>query len=458
MIIIRNARILQFFPEVCSEPVTITIDGTRITAVEPTGTVTKNARTVPAERMNPPPTNGDECVEIDAGGRYVMPGPVCSHHHFYSWLARGMTVSIGPTPDFVSILKQVWWRLDSALTREVLAATGAVAALETVRGGITAVIDHHASPGYIDGSLTTLGEGFREVGLRGILCYETTDRHGPEGMRAGVAENARFAGEVAGDPAGENRLLEAAIGAHAPFTNGEESLALLGEVVRSTDRGLHIHVAEDRFDPSHSRLMYGREVIERLELQGLLNPRTIIAHGIYLTDADIELINSADATLAHNCRSNMNNGVGYNERLPCFRNVVLGTDGIGSNVFEELRCAFFKHRDAGGPLGPQDFARFLHNGNTLLERYFERPFGRIEAGATADVVISDYQPPTPMEPGNLTGHLLYGMQAGDIRTSIVNGRIVMRDRVVDADTDGIFERARSAARDLWKAMEAQQPA
>ncbi len=446
MIVIKNARVLQFDPPRCTDPLEIIIDGTRIAAV---GEAESPGLNVPGRR--------GAAAEIDAGGRIVMPGPVCGHHHFYSGLARALTAAVGPTPDFVSVLKHLWWRLDRALTREILEACAAVTALETVKSGTTAVVDHHASPSFIDGSLSTLAHGFQALGLRGVLCYEATDRHGLTDLRAAIAENTRFAAEVAADPAGEDRLLAAAVGAHAPFTLSDESLAALAEAVRSTGGGLHIHVAEDRFDPSHGRLRYGEELIARLQRFELLSTKTIVAHGVYLSDEDIERINEADATLAHNCRSNMNNGVGYNHQLPRYNRVVIGTDGIGSNMFEELKFAYFKHRDARGPLGPDAFARFLSNGNRVLERYFNRPFGRIEPGYTADIVISDYRAPTPLAPENAAGPLVYGMHAGDVRTVVVNGRLVMHEREINADIDGIYARARNAAAELWKRMDRLSP-
>ncbi len=445
MIVLRNAQLLQFDPPLYAGPRTIVIDGSSITSV--------TASSAEADRRQ----SERSVREIDCGGRIVMPGPVCGHHHFYSGLARALTVTLGPMPDFVSVLKRLWWRLDRALTREILEATAEVTALEAVKSGTTAVVDHHASPAYINGSLSTLAEGFRRFGLRGILCYETTDRHGLEDMRAGVAENARFAAEVAADPAGRDRLLAAAVGAHAPFTLSDESLETLAETVQTTGTGIHIHAAEDRFDSSHGRLRFGSELLERLERFGLLSERAIVVHGVHLGAEDIQRLNAADATLAHNCRSNMNNGVGYNHRLPQYRRVVIGTDGIGSNMFEELKFAYFKHRDAGGPLGPDAYARFLCNGNTLLERYFGRPFGRLEEGCTADLVISDYRPPTPLSEDNLAGHLVYGMQASDIRTVIINGQVVMQDHSIEADLEAVYARAQAAAADLWKHMERLAP-
>ena len=459
MIRIKNARILELDPPRYTEPCTIEIEGSRISAVR----VDESAGGPGSERARAAPGATElEATELDAGGAIVMPGPVCGHHHVYSGLARALTATLGPMPDFVSVLKQLWWRLDRALTKEILEATAAVTALEAIQSGTTAVIDHHASPSYIEGSLSRLAEAFRAVGLRGVLCYETTDRHGVADMHAGVAENLRFANELSAEASGERGrnaepLLAAAVGAHAPFTLSDESLAALAEAVAQTAGGLHIHVAEDRFDPSHGRLEYGSELIERLSDFGLLTEKAILVHGVHLSRDDIDRINDADATLAHNCRSNMNNAVGYNHNLPRYRRVMIGTDGIGSNMFEELRFAFFKHRDAGGPLGPGDFARFLAAGNTVLERYFNRPFGRIEPGYTADLVISDYRAPTPLDAENAAGHLIYGMHAGDVRTVIVNGRVVMREKSVDADLESIYRRAREAAAELWKRIDRLQP-
>ena len=147
--------------------------------------------------------------------------------------------------------------------------------------------------------------------------------------------------------------MEALIGGHAPFTLGDDALGKLGEVVREAGRGFHIHVAEDGFDPSYSHLFHGKDALKRLDGFGLVNDKSIIAHGLYLTQEDREVLNSRDAFLAHNCRSNMNNHVGYNGELPHVKNVALGTDGIGSDMLLEVKFAYFRHRDSGGSLAPE---------------------------------------------------------------------------------------------------------
>ncbi|USE35781.1 putative aminohydrolase SsnA [Endozoicomonas sp. SCSIO W0465] len=361
---------------------------------------------------------------------------------------------IKPSPDFVSTLKNLWWRLDRAIDEEILYYSGLICSLDAIRAGCTAVIDHHASPSYIKGSLKTLRKAFLKAGLRGMTCFETTDRNGGiKELEAGVRENIEFANLVSSTKDSEPYLVEAHIGAHAPFTVSNDGLGMLSDAVRETGRGLHIHVAEDKYDATWSRHHYGQELIQRLDRFGLINDQTLIGHGIYLADSDIELLNERDAFLVHNPRSNMNNHVGYNEKLTSYKNVALGTDGIGSDMFEELKFAFFKHRDAGGPLWPDSFVKFLDNGNRLLERNFGGHFGRLEAGYQADLVIYDYHSPTPLQAENLPGHLAFGMNSSGVRTVIVDGAVVLEDGCHPFDVSEIYADARKAARRLWKGMD-----
>ncbi len=437
MMVIENVRLLHFYPGEVSGPVDIAIDGPRIVEVGQ-GLAAKYPG---AERLSP--------------GGYVSPGLVCSHNHFYSALARGLMVSIAPSKDFAQQLRNMWWLLDRALDQGIVRASGLAGAADAAMLGVTSVVDHHASPEYIDGSLDALAEGFRAVGLRGVVCYEATDRNGMEGARAGVEENARFARAVDADrAAGRRVLVEAAIGAHAPFTVGEETLGALADACRSTSRGLHIHVAEDKFDAVDSRYRFGKDICVRLDEAGLLGPKTILGHGLYLSDSEVELVNARDAFIAHNARSNMNNCVGYNDKIHLYRNAVLGTDGIGSDMLEEALFAFFKHKDAGGQRWMDSYLGMLQNGNRLLERYFpgER-FGRVEAGYAADLAFWDYDPPVPLEGANVAGHVAFGMASRMVRSTMVAGRFIVKDRTPLFDAGAIAALGRSETKRLWKRME-----
>lgn len=440
MLILKNVTAVQFEPAQVREGVDIAIDGAEIRAI--------------GDNLH---AQFPDAQVKEMHGRLVMPGIVCAHNHFYSGLSRGIMANIAPCPDFISTLKNLWWRLDRALDEESLYYSGLICSLEAIKSGCTAVIDHHASPNYIAGSLATLRKGFLKAGLRGMTCFETTDRNGgTRELQQGVEENIRFAQLIdeAKAKGSEPYLVEAHIGAHAPFTVSNAGLEMLAEALRATGRGLHIHAAEDRYDVSHSHDKYGQDLVVRLAEYGLINDKTLLAHGLYLSDEDIRILNEQDAFLVHNARSNMNNHVGYNQRLAQFRNLALGTDGIGADMFEELKFAFFKHRDAGGPMWPDSFTRFLYNGNQLLNRNFGARFGRLEAGYKADLTICDYPSPTPLAAQNIGGHLAFGLGSSSVHSVMVEGVMVYEDRAFPFDIEPIYAEARKVAARMWQRMDA----
>lgn len=455
MILFESVRVLSFNPPAVSEPTDVLVaekgdqgEGT-ILAVG-AGLAAKH----PGVRR--------------VTGAYLSPGLVCSHTHLYSALARGLMVDIAASKDFAHQLKNLWWRLDRAIDLPILKYSGLAGCADAAMCGVTSLVDHHAGPEAIDGSLTVLREAYEEVGLRGLLCYETTDRNGMEGARAGVRENVRFAKEVdAIRASGRKPLVEAAIGGHALFTIGEESLGAMAEAVRSTGRGVHVHAAEDKYDAVDSRHRFGKDLAERLDAAGLLGPKALIGHGLFLTESEVELMNARDVFLAHNARSNVNNAVGYNALLHRHKNVVLGTDGMGADMLEEFKFAYFRHRESQGPWWPGDFLACLDRGNRVLERYFAADsagaakaaaggpafFGQVAAGAPADLVLWDYEPPTPLLGGNLAGHIAFGLSSRSVRSVMVNGRFVVEDRKPAFDLGRIAAGAREQAARLWKRME-----
>ncbi|NCS82632.1 MAG: chlorohydrolase [Ignavibacteria bacterium CG1_02_37_35] len=433
MIILKNTTVVQFYPAQVTRGVDVVIDNEFIKAVG------KNiAEKYKADKI------------IDASNKIVAPGIVCAHNHFYSALARGILADIKPSPDFISILKNLWWRLDRALDEESLYYSGLIGALEAVKCGTTSVLDHHASPSFIKGSLSVLQKSFEQVGLRGILAYESTDRNGAKGMHDGIEESAMFIQKIQKEKTKSKlHLIESAIGGHAPFTLNDTALQLMSELAASTKSGIHLHVAEDEYDSSFSHHNYSKDILERLEEYNLLNEKSILVHGVHLTNNDLEILNLHDAFLIHNPRSNMNNSVGYMNKLHQVKNLGIGTDGIGANMFEETKFAYFKNQEVRGKMGMDEWMHVLQNGNVLLERYFDNKFGNIKEGFAADVVILDYQAPTPLQSENLAGHFLFGFSSRDVESVIINGRIVYEERAFAFDTSGIYKEAQKAAKKLW---------
>ena len=398
---------------------------------------------------------------IDATGKLVMPGLINSHTHLYSALARGLVADIRPSSNFSEILENLWWRLDRALTLEDVRLSAAARALDLVRNGTTTIIDHHASQVHVDGTLTVIAEALRDVGLRANLCFEVTDRDGPEARDAGLAENERFARSVASEDRciSEDGLLGASVGLHASFTLDDGTLESAGGMASDLGVGCHIHVAEDSADVEDSVHRSGKRVVERLESFGILGSRTVGAHCIHVNEREVEILAESGTMVAHNPQSNMNNAVGCADVPHLLDSGVLmglGTDGFTASMFDEMKVSNLIHRhQSGDPRVGHDVASrlCLVNNQTIASRLFGRPVGRIAPGAAADIIVLDYDPPTPLQTGNFGGHLIFGLTGWMVETVIVGGRVVMKDReltTVDArDTEA---KARERARDLWTRM------
>jgi len=390
------------------------------------------------------PRSGQE--EVDVAGALVLPGLVNAHTHLYSALARGMPGPPEPPRSFVEILERVWWRLDRALDAETVELSALVGAIEAARSGTTLLVDHHASPSFITGSLATIRKAVEAVGLRSVLCYETTDRNGREGRDAGLEENLAHLGS------GPTPLTRGLVGAHAAFTLSEETLELLGGAVEDTGAGFHIHAAEDAADVRDCRERFGHGLPELFTHHGLLGPRTLLAHGVHLTPEELGLVVSRGAWLVHNPRSNMNNHVGH-ASLAGLERVALGTDGMDQDLLAETRAAYLKLRDAGRDDAFAASLAMLSGGHRLAAELLGLGFGALEAGAPADLVVLDYRPPTPLDAANLGGHLLFGLDRSHVRSVLVAGRWVLRDgRVTGVDEGAVLSRARVAAAALWERM------
>ena len=406
------------------------------------------------------PLPGEETIDLN--GSLVMPGMVCAHTHLYSALARGMPAPPRAPANFREILELIWWRLDLALDEETIYWSALAGALDAARAGTTCLFDHHASPSHITGSLGIVREAIEKVGLRGVLCYEVTDRGGDRKRDEGLGENRAFLESVRSSlsadlkPGGRASLFRGMVGAHASFTLTDGSLASCAELMREYDAGIHIHVAEDLCDTDDARSRYGIGPVERLDRAGALNERSILAHGVHLSKRDLEIARARGVWFAHNPRSNMNNQVGYAPVTDFGDRVMIGTDGIGADMFEEARAAFFKGRDERTGLVADDWMRALANNNRIASNAFGVELGSLAAGAAADLIVLDYQSPTPVTAGNLAWHLAFGLTSASVRSVMVNGKFIIKDRVSPIDNQDIYGQIRKASERLWARLEIQE--
>jgi putative selenium metabolism protein SsnA len=426
--------------------------GTVVTSLDPVRVVTADV-VIAGDRIHSVGAAPAGVPRRDCAQTLVLPGNVCAHHHLYSALSRGMPYRLAAARDFLQILQRVWWRLDRALDEPAVRLSALVGGLEALRAGTTTIIDHHASPNVIDGCLDVIADALADLGLRSVLCYEVSDRDGPARAAAGVAENQRFL--AASNGGTSHRLARGMMGAHASFTLADDTLAACVQAAAAARVGVHVHVAEDAADQRDAQAVHGMRVVERLRRAGVLGPDALLAHCVHVTAAEVAQIASAGAAVAHNPRSNMNNRVGYSPLAGDRARVVLGTDGIGGDMFAESQVAYFRAREAGRALDAGWPLRCLAAGARVAGRSFAEPLhGTIQAGAPADLTVLAYRSPTPLTEDNLAGHWVFGISAGQVRDVIVAGELVIADgRSTRVDEAEIAHRAVREAQRLWARLE-----
>ncbi len=360
---------------------------------------------------------------IDAGGRVVTIPLVNYHDHIYSRLAKGLPLK-GEMNSFQNILKNLWWKLDLDLDLEMVKASAEMAILESIRNGVTYIFDHHASPNNTNGSLQTIANVIENTGLCGVLCFETSDRNGELLSQQAINENKNFLLN------GTNENIKGMFGLHASFTVDDASLQSVSEFIKNNNYGIHVHLAEDKSDNEISESKYGKNPISRFDDFQLLNTKSILAHGIHLSEKDYEIIESSGAALAYNLDSNLNNSVGLPnfKMVPNSTPILVGTDGMHANIARSFKQLFLQLRNSGFSFDEAFgfMIRSYFNQHKFAKQYFA-DFPTLNVGDRADLIIWDYIPPTPLNQNNFWGHYLYGIIERQVKTVLQNGKILLSD-------------------------------
>jgi putative selenium metabolism protein SsnA len=390
---------------------------------------------------------------VDCFGKIILPGFICAHHHFYSTMARGMAIPGEPAKNFVEILEKLWWKVDRALGEEDILLSAQLPLIDCIRNGTTTVIDHHASPSMRDGSLDLIETAVRQAGLRASLCYEVSDRNVIGG---GIAENERFIKKV-GQGDGQ---IAAMMGLHASFTLSDETLEKCVGIAKDGNVGCHIHVAEDLSDREDSLKKYNTTIVNRLQKMGAAGKKSIFVHCVHIDEDEMDIVAKTGTIVVHNPESNMNNAVGVTPILKMLNKgilVGLGTDGMGSDMLAQMRCAYLLHRLANRDPrvafmeAPQ---MLLQNNAEIVKRQFGLRLGEIAEGRPADLAIIDYFPPTPLSEANFLGHLIFGLVDAVVDTTVCRGKILMQGKqIISMDEERLAARSRELAPKMWQRLQ-----
>lgn len=441
MLVIGNGKLFTRNDEMpFVENGAVAIEGTKIAAVGETEAIKKQY--------------GD-AEFIDAKGGVIMPAFINTHEHIYSAMARGLSIKGYNPKGFLDILDGQWWTIDRHLTLEQTKYSAVETLISCIRNGVTTVFDHHASFGQIGGSLFTIADVAKELGVRACLCYEISDRDGMDKARESVMENAEFIRYALKD---DTDMIAGMMGMHAQFTISDATMELAA-ANKPDEVGYHIHVAEGIEDLHDCLKKYGKRIVDRLMDFNILGEKTLLGHCIYINPHEMDLIKDTNTMVVHNPESNMGNACGCPPTMELVHRGILtglGTDGYTHDMIESYKVANVLHKhhlcDVNAAWGEVPKMLFENNA-AIANRYFKTPLGVLKEGAAGDVIVVDYNPPTQLDASNINGHILFGMTGRDVVTTVANGRVLMKDREIKViDVEEAMAKCREESAKLWHSI------
>ena len=396
---------------------TILVDGGTITHVGPLVEPVDAART------------------IDAGEAIVLPGLINAHTHLAMTMFRGLADDL----DLEAFLARLLPAEGALLSEETVTAGTTLAIAECLRGGITSAIDMYFFPEASQAVADATGFDLR---------------HGPVFVEFPGADRRRFdarlawAAELLAATPRDRRWLCP----HSTYTLDEAQLAAVGSLAAEFGARIHVHAGETAVELELVRQRHGRTPIEVLRDTGLLGPRTVLAHAVHLSDADVELVATAGATVAHNPASNQKLASGF-ARIPDLLAagvpVALGTDGAASandlDLWLAMRLAAYPltARAGMGAITAADVVAMATTGGAAA--LGAPDVGTIEVGSRADLVVLDPSSPSLAPAYDPVSTVAYAAARGDVRWVVAGGRLVVDDRrLTTLDVDAAI----AAVRDL----------
>ena len=373
---------------------------------------------------------------IDCKGKLVTKSFAVGHHHVYSTLSRGMPAPQKSPNNFYEILKYIWWKIDKALDKDMIEASALATAIACAKAGSTFVIDHHASPNFITGSLDVIAKAFEKVGISHLLCYEITDRDGIEKAESGLAETENYLKQNQG-----------LVGLHASFTVGDNTLQKASDLMNKYNSGIHIHVAEDIYDQQHCVENHNKRVVERLNDYGILNfSKSILVHCLKINKNERNLIKNSKAFVVQNTESNLNNNVGYFNSEGLGKNIMLGTDGMHSDMLRSAQAAYFVGQGFDKIDFSSSYVRFRKAHNYLKTN-------NLKGDNENNLVIFDYDSPTEINENNFLGHFIFGLSSRHIQHVISNGKLIVKDKIIqNVDEEEIQKFTKEQSLRLWSKL------
>ncbi len=416
----------------------VVIEGNRIVAVGPRDEV-EAAHTAP--------------TVIDATGKIVAPGFICTHTHMPSVVGHNMPVDFSKFQSFMDLLTKWWWPdIEEQTTLEGIYWTTLWAAGKMLKTGTTTVCDMVEAASVVDGCLDKTAEAIGELGSRAVICYESTERIDKENAEAGINENVRFFKKWRDAP---DSRITGRIGVHTAFTASEEMLRQVRGIATDLGAGLVIHVAE--VPPPMVVEKFGRTAPVVLRDTGFLGPDVLAVHCIHMTEEEIAIWKEHDVKVSHTPMSNMLGGSGVAPVVDMLNEgitVSLGHDCFFTlDIFQYVRMAYLLHKvhHHNPMLIPPFQAIDLATTNAAKSLQMEQEIGSLEVGKKADVIIINPSQPSPLLPQLFYDTLINDVDGADVETVLVDGEVVVQDgKLVNVDEEEIHRKVVEETTALWK--------
>ena len=388
----------------------------------------------------------------------ISPGFVDAHRHCYGVLAHGIPTENAPA-DFWAFLNEFWWgRIEDRLDHDMLRAAMDLACYDMIRSGVTTFFDCLEAPNALPGGLNVQGEIVQRWGLRGMLCFEATERVSRENGELGLRENAEFIRVANAERrmANEPPLVTGAMCHHTTFTCSDGFIRKAHGLAKELGSLLHFHCSEGTYEPEQCLKNYGHRTIEHYDQLGILDETTMASQCVQLSAREVEIVGQHGIRVTTMPLSNCEVGGGF-APVPEMRRagatVGLGTDGYVANYFASLRGAYLIHkaRLQDPRTLPAHAVWQMATAHGAKTMGLDAVTGSLEIGKSADLVAIDLDVPTPITAHNLLDQLILWRDAVDVHSTMVAGQWLKQNYVVlNADPEALIAKTREAAERLWR--------
>jgi cytosine/adenosine deaminase-related metal-dependent hydrolase len=395
---------------------------------------------------------------IDLRGCAISPGFVDAHRHCYGVLAHGIPTESAPA-DFWAFLNEFWWgKIEDGLDHDMLRAAMDLSCYDMIRSGVTTFFDCLEAPNALPGGLFVQAEIVKRWGLRGMLCFEATQRVSEANGELGLRENVEFINACREGISIQNlqsKIVNGAMCHHTTFTCSDDFIREAHALAKEHNALLHFHCSEGTYEPEQALKKWGRRTIEHYDDLGILDETTLASQCVQLSPNEVRIVGERGIRVTTMPLSNCEVGGGF-APVPEMRNagatVGLGTDGYVANFFASLRGAFLVHKarllDPGAMPARDVWQMATSHGAKSLA--LDAHIGTLEVGKQADLIAVDLDLPTPITAHNLLDQLILWRDAVDVHSVMVAGRWLKRDYLVlNADPEALIAKTREAASRLW---------